>query len=93
MKISKDTNAQEISLIMNTEESIKLFETLKEAYESSSRKFNNFKEAIEKINWDSTFEADGESVVAGTRVYSQSIGAGESFSTPEIKWYGSTAPT
>ena len=40
-----------------------------------------------------TFEADGESVVAGTRVYSQSIGAGESFSTPEIKWYGSTAPT
>lgn len=39
---------------------IKLFETLKKAYESSSRRFNNFKEAIEKIKWDSTFEADGE---------------------------------
>ena len=36
-----------------------------------------------------TFEADGESIVAGTRVYSQTIGAGESFTTPEIKWYGS----
>lgn len=39
---------------------IKLFETLKEAYESSSRRFNNFKEAIEKIKWDSIFKADGE---------------------------------
>lgn len=39
---------------------IKLFEILKEAYETTSGKFNNFKEAIEKIQWDNTFTADGE---------------------------------
>ena len=39
---------------------IKLYEMLKEAYETTSQKFNNFKEAIEKIQWDNTFAADGE---------------------------------
>jgi hypothetical protein len=39
---------------------IKLFEMLKEAYETTSQKFNSFKEAIEKIQWDNTFVADGE---------------------------------
>lgn len=39
---------------------LKLFETLKEAYETSSRKFNNFKNVIESTQWDYTFDADGE---------------------------------
>lgn len=39
---------------------LKLYETLKEAYETTSQKFNSFKEAIENIKWDQTFEADGE---------------------------------
>lgn len=39
---------------------IKLFEKLKEAYDSSSIKYNNFLEVINKIDWDNKFEADGE---------------------------------
>ena len=38
----------------------RLYETLKEAYETTTQNFNRFKEAIEAIKWDSTFEADGE---------------------------------
>ena len=37
-----------------------LYEKLKEAYETTSAKFNNFKTAIDNIKWDQTFEADGE---------------------------------
>lgn len=39
---------------------MKLFESLKEAYEVTTQKFNAFKEAIESIVWDDSFEADGE---------------------------------
>lgn len=39
---------------------LKIYETLKEAYETTSKKFNNFKEVIENIQWDNTFVADGE---------------------------------
>jgi hypothetical protein len=39
---------------------LKIYEMLKEAYETSSLKFNCFKEAISKIKWDNNFEADGE---------------------------------
>ena len=39
---------------------LKLYEMLKEAYETTSQKFNRFKDAINKISWDQTFEADGE---------------------------------
>lgn len=39
---------------------IKLFDTLKLAYDRSTHNFNSFKNAIENINWDSTFRADGE---------------------------------
>ena len=37
-----------------------LFNKLKEAYETSTRNFNSFKEAISSVNWDNKFEADGE---------------------------------
>ena len=40
-----------------------------------------------------SFEMNGESVVDSTRVIEQVIKAGESFETPEIKWYGEKAPT
>ncbi len=39
---------------------LKLYEKLKEAYGSSSRMYNNFKELINKIKWDNTFIADNE---------------------------------
>lgn len=39
---------------------MKLFNTLKLAYDRSTHSFNSFKNAIEKINWDKTFRADGE---------------------------------
>nr|DAT81710.1 MAG TPA: hypothetical protein [Caudoviricetes sp.] len=39
---------------------LKLLERLKEAYETSSRNFNNFKEAIESVKWEHKFKADGE---------------------------------
>ena len=40
-----------------------------------------------------TFEVDGESVVEGTRTYTQVLKAGESFETPNFTWYGNEAPT
>lgn len=40
-----------------------------------------------------TFEMNGESIVNGTRTITNQLGAGESFETPEIKWYGNNAPT
>lgn len=40
-----------------------------------------------------TFEMNGESIVNGSRTITNAIGAGESFETPEIKWYGDEAPT
>ena len=39
---------------------IKLYEILKEGYETTSQKINRFKDAIDRIKWDQTFEADGE---------------------------------
>ena len=39
---------------------LKLFEILKEAYETSTQNYNRFKETIESIKWSDTFEADGE---------------------------------
>lgn len=39
---------------------MKLFNTLKLAYDRSTHSFNSFENAIEKINWDKTFRADGE---------------------------------
>lgn len=39
-----------------------------------------------------TFEMNGESVI-DSRTITQTLKAGESFETPEIKWYGETAPT
>lgn len=38
----------------------KLYEYLKEAYETSTKKHNRFKEAIMEVNWDKIFKADGE---------------------------------
>lgn len=38
----------------------KLFEVLKKAYDDSTRSNNLFEKAINRINWDKTFEADGE---------------------------------
>ena len=35
-------------------------EKLKEAYETTTKKYNRFKEVIESIKWDNTFIADGE---------------------------------
>lgn len=40
-----------------------------------------------------TFEMNGESIVNGTRTITNQLKAGESFETPEIKWYGNNAPT
>lgn len=40
-----------------------------------------------------SFEMNGESVVDSTRTITEVLRAGESFETPEIKWYGETAPT
>ena len=40
-----------------------------------------------------SFEMNGESVVDSTRVITNTLKAGESFETPEIKWYGEIAPT
>jgi len=39
---------------------LKMYDTLKNAYEISTLKVNKFKEAIDKIKWDHNFEADGE---------------------------------
>lgn len=39
---------------------IKLYDLLKNAYDKSTQNFNNFENAINSINWDNTFEADGE---------------------------------
>lgn len=40
-----------------------------------------------------TFEMNGESIVNGSRTITNAVRAGESFETPEIKWYGDEAPT
>jgi hypothetical protein len=40
-----------------------------------------------------TFEMNGESIVNGSRTVTNSLKAGESFETPEVKWYGNDAPT
>lgn len=37
-----------------------IFESLKEAYETSTQNCNNFAVKLSKINWDSEFYADGE---------------------------------
>lgn len=37
-----------------------LFTNLKTAYEVSTHKHNSFKQAIESVNWESTFYADNE---------------------------------
>lgn len=39
---------------------LKLYEKLKESYETTTKKYNRFKEVINSINWDNTFSADGE---------------------------------
>lgn len=39
---------------------IELFMKLKEAYDTTTPKNNRFKKALESINWESTFSADGE---------------------------------
>lgn len=39
---------------------LKLYKKLKEAYETTTKKYNRFKEVINSINWDNTFSADGE---------------------------------
>ena len=39
---------------------IKIFETIKEAYETSTRNDNRFAAALERIKWDDHFVADGE---------------------------------
>lgn len=39
---------------------LNLFETLKEAYKTSTHSHNRFKDAIKSIHWDKQFEADGE---------------------------------
>lgn len=43
---------------------MKLFETLKEAYETSTPNCNRFLNAINSIKWDSVFNADGETYFA-----------------------------
>ena len=45
-----------------------------------------------KITITGTFEADGESVVNGSRTYTKEIAADETFTSPNIKWYGNNAP-
>ena len=37
-----------------------LIEMLEEAYGSSTQNCTYFKDLVERINWDKTFEADGE---------------------------------
>lgn len=37
-----------------------IFETLKEAYETSTQNNNRFLSALERMNWDARFQADGE---------------------------------
>lgn len=39
---------------------LKLYETLKEAWETSTQNYNRFEEVINSINWTDTYEADGE---------------------------------
>ena len=39
---------------------IRLFEELKEAYETTTKTDNTFQSLIKSINWDSTFQEDGE---------------------------------
>lgn len=39
---------------------MRLFEELKEAYETSTPNCNRFKKAIEAVKWDNVFQADGE---------------------------------
>lgn len=39
---------------------LKIYKKLKEAYETTTKKYNRFKEVINSINWDNTFSADGE---------------------------------
>lgn len=39
---------------------LKLFERLKEAYETSTRNYNSFEAAIMAVKWDETFYADEE---------------------------------
>lgn len=39
---------------------MKLFETLKDAYETTTHNFNAFAVAVKAVAWDNTFEADGE---------------------------------
>ena len=38
----------------------KLYEILKQGYETTNQKINRFKDAIDRIKWDKNFEADGE---------------------------------
>jgi len=60
----------------------------------------------DKINYDSveetftiliringTFEINGESIVEGIKTIEVHLRAGETYVTPEIKWYGNNAPT
>lgn len=39
---------------------IQIFETIKEAYQTSTRNDNHFAAALESIKWDGHFVADGE---------------------------------
>ena len=39
---------------------IKLFEALKEAYETTTKNCNRFLNTINSMQWDSVFNADGE---------------------------------
>ena len=39
---------------------LRLFDNLKEAYETSTHSINRFKEALDSITWDNIFNADGE---------------------------------
>lgn len=38
----------------------KMYEKLKEAWETTTQSCNRFKKAIEAIKWENTFQADGE---------------------------------
>lgn len=44
----------------NETKAYNLFRNLKEAWASSSRRFNNFAELVHLTNWDTKFSADGE---------------------------------
>lgn len=39
---------------------LKIYETLKEAYETTTQLFNHFKNVVGSIKWDHIFEEDGE---------------------------------